>query len=349
MQIGSLPIGNRLFHPPLLDVYKYIRENTTEMTPKGTAALGLVLALMGILPMVIIMKKYFYGSNKSGPYFEGWYFKCQAGDGRAFAVIPAFHIRQNGERSASIQVITDGQAWYLEYPVIAFDASQGLFCVEIGGNRFSEAGLLLDIEKEGLSLHGRVEFGALQRLGSDIMGPFRWLANMECVHSVISMRHLLQGRLEINDSLLDFNKGIGYIEADRGSSFPTTYLWTQCLWDNCSMMLSIATIPLGKLHFTGCICAIVINGREYRLATYRGVKILNWSSKGASLCQGKYRLEVELLEQKPQPLRAPSDGNMIRTIHESLCARVRYRFWQGKELSFDHTDDSPSFEYAQKP
>ena len=345
MQIGSLPIGNRLFHPPLLDVYKYIRENTTEMTPKGTAALGLVLALMGILPMVIIMKKYFYGSNKSGPYFEGWYFKCQAGDGRAFAVIPAFHIRQNGERSASIQVITDGQAWYLEYPVIAFDASQGLFCVEIGGNRFSEAGLLLDIEKEGLSLHGRVEFGALQRLGSDIMGPFRWLANMECVHSVISMRHLLQGRLEINDSLLDFNKGIGYIEADRGSSFPTTYLWTQCLWDNCSMMLSIATIPLGKLHFTGCICAIVVNGREYRLATYLGAKAAKISREEIIIRQGKTMLTISPHTTGGLALLAPINGNMDRHIREQLSCAVHYRFEKNGKLLLDLAASNAALEY----
>lgn len=94
------------------------------------------------------------------------------------------------------------------------------------------------------------------------------------------------------------------------------------------MMLSIAAIPLGKLHFTGCICAIILNGMEYRLSTYRGVRILKWSSRGASLCQGKYRLEVELLQQKSQPLRAPSKDNMSRTICESLCARVRYRFWR---------------------
>lgn len=294
------------------------------------------------------MKKYFHGSNKSGTYFEGWYFKCQTQDGQTLALIPAFHISENGEQSASIQVVTDKQAWYLDYPASAFTASRDSLHIVIGENRFSEAGLHLNVKQEGLSLHGKVEFEPLQTLRSDVMGPFRWLANMECVHSVISMRYVLQGRLKINDSVLDFNKGIGYIEADRGRSFPTTYLWTQCLWDNCSLMLSVAAIPLGKLHFTGCICAIVLDGKEYRLATYRGVRILNWSSKGASLCQGKYRLEVDLLEQKAQPLRAPSKGNMSRTIHESLCARVRYRFWQGNELLFDHTDNSASFEYASK-
>lgn len=298
--------------------------------------------------MVIIMKKYFHGSNKSGPYFEGWYFKCQTRDGRSLALIPAFHISENGEQSVSIQVVTDKRAWYLDYPASAFTASQDSLHIVIGENRFSNTGLHLNVEQEDLTLHGKVEFGPFQILKSDIMGPFQWFANMECAHSVLSMRHTLRGQLEINNDVLDLDGGIGYIEADRGRSFPTTYLWTQCLWDNCSLMLSVATIPLGKLHFTGCICAIVLDGKEYRIATYRGVRTLNWSSKGASLCQGKYRLEVDLLEQKPQPLRAPSDGNMSRTVHESLCTRVRYRFWQGNELLFDHIDDNASFEYASK-
>lgn len=294
------------------------------------------------------MKKYFHGANKSGPYFEGWYFKCQTRDGRSLALIPAFHISENGEQSTSIQVVTDKQAWYLEYPGSVFAASQDSLRVVIGENRFSDAGLHLNVDQEDFSLHGRVEFDLFKTLKSDIMGPFQWFANMECAHSVLSMRHTLRGQLELNGGVLDFNGGIGYIESDRGRSFPTSYLWTQCLWDNCSLILSIATIPLGRLNFTGCICAIILDGQEYRLATYRGIRILNWSSNGASLRQGKYRLEVELLDQKPQPLRAPADGNMSRTIHESLCANARYRFWQGDRLLFDHTDDSASFEYAQK-
>ena len=39
---------------------------------------------------------------------------------------------------------------------------------------------------------------------------------------------------------------------------------------------------------------------------------------------------------------------MERTIHESLCAKVRYRFWHGKELLFQHTDSHASFEYASE-
>ena len=111
-------------------------------------------------------------------------------------------------------------------------------------------------------------------------------------------------------------------------------------------MLSIATIPLGAAGFTGCICAVVHQGREYRLATYRGVRIEEWSGSGAVIHQGRYRLAVEVLEGAGQPLRAPAEGAMVRTIHESLCARLRYRFWEGEKLLFDHVDSQASFEYA---
>lgn len=294
------------------------------------------------------MKKYFYGKNKSGPYFEGWYFKCQTREGHSLALIPAFHIRKDGQKSASIQAITENRAWWLEYPVSRFSASDDLLHIKMDGNCFSEDGLLLNIQQQGLSLHGKVHFGPLGPLKSDIMGPFRWIANMECAHSVISMGHALDGSVEVNGHVLDFNGGTGYIEADRGRSFPRDYLWTQCMWDGCSLMLSIATIPLGRFCFTGCICAIMLDGQEYRLATYRGVEIQKWSARGAVLKQGRYRLEVQLLEQSAQPLRAPSDGDMDRIIHESLCAKVRYRFWRDGALIFDHTAANACYEYAEK-
>lgn len=293
------------------------------------------------------MKRYFYGENKSGPYFEGWYFKCQTREGHALAVIPAIHICEDGQKSASIQVITENGAWWQEYPASSFSASGDALNIRLGENSFSETGMILEIEQEGLSLHGRLSFGAFQCLKSDIMGPFRWLANMECAHSVISMEHTLDGRLELNGNRMDFCGGTGYVEADRGRSFPVEYLWTQCMWKKSSLMLSVATIPLGRIRFTGCICAIILNGREYRIATYRGAVIQNWSPYGATLKQGRYRLEIQLLKQDAQLLHAPSDGNMNRSVQESLCAKVRYRFWRDSVLLLDHTSERAAYEYAK--
>lgn len=292
------------------------------------------------------MKRYFHGESKKGPYFEGWYFKCQTKDGKAIALIPAFHIDSGNRRSASLQVITGSGTWWLDYRAEAFSASQAQLRIQVGSSAFSETGISLKIETPELSLHGRLKFGAFLPLKSDIMGPFRFLSNMECVHGVISMRHSLQGTLSLNGELLDFTGGTGYIETDRGRTFPSAYLWTQCAWPCGSMMLSVAAIPLAGIRLTGCICALIHNGKEYRLATYRRVRIQRWSDGGALIRQGKYRLEVALLEEQPQPLRAPVNGVMGRTIHESLCAKMRCRFWVGDALLFDQTDCTGSFEYS---
>lgn len=292
---------------------------------------------------------FFRSTNRTGPYFEGWYFKHQNPQGQTLALIPAFHIGKEGRRTASLQVISREQAWWLEYPEAQLQVSRQPFQVQLGQSSFGRQGIDLHIQQDNLSLCGSLRYGPFTALRSDIMGPFRFFGGMQCAHGVISMGHSLNGTLELNGEFLNFSNGSGYIETDRGHSFPRKYLWTQCLWDGpkCgSLMLAIATIPLPVGGFTGCICSIFYGDREYRLATYRGVKIEAWSSSGAVIRQGKHRLEVELLNERRQPLRAPVEGRMERTIHESLCAEVCYRFWHGDHLLFQHTDSNASFEHS---
>lgn len=298
------------------------------------------------------MAKFFHGAKRRGPYFEGWYFKCQTKDGRAVALIPAVHMDGAGQQSASLQVITDRRSWWLEYPEEAFRALDAVFQIQLGQNVFSSRGLWLDVERNGLSLHGVLHCGPLTLLRSDIMGPFRFLPRMECAHGVISMGHRLDGSLTLDGETLDFSGGTGYIETDRGRSFPSSYLWTQCAWGepgSNGLMLSIASVPISGKRFTGCICAVIHGGQEYRLATYQGARTERWSGSGAVIRQGKYRLAVELLEGCGHPLQAPVEGEMGRTVHESLRAKVRYHFWAGRDLVFTHTDRYASFEYAGGP
>ena len=293
--------------------------------------------------------QYYHGASRNNSYFEGWYLKYQTKKGDGIALIPAIHIDGTGQRKISLQIITDNASWWLEFPETEFHAAQNRFHVRIGKNIFSQEETRLHVECKGISLHGVLRHGPFTPLGSDIMGPFRFFPGMECAHGVISMGHLLHGTLNLNGEEMDFSDGIGYIETDRGRSFPNRYLWTQCLWrepQRSSLMLSVATIPLPAGRFTGCICAVLHNGREYRLATYRGARIEQWSDAGAVIRQGNHRLSVQLLEQRSHPLRAPVDGVMGRTVHESLRAKARYCFWRGDELLFEHTDDCASFEYA---
>lgn len=294
---------------------------------------------------------FFHATNRPGPYFEGWYLKHQNQQGQSLALIPAFHIDGAGRRSASLQVISNYGAWWLEYPAAQFQASQKQFQVQAGLSRFSRQGADLHIEQNGLSLHGALRYGPFTALRSDIMGPFRLFGGMQCAHGVLSMRHALNGTLHLNGEPIDFSNGTGYIETDRGRSFPRAYLWTQCAWDGPergSLMLALATVPLPAGGFTGCIGAVLWRNKEYRLATYRGAKIEAWSPSGAVIRQGSCRLEIELLKARGSPLRAPEKGSMARTVHESLCAEMRYRFRHGKELLFQHTDPCASFEYSDQ-
>lgn len=221
------------------------------------------------------MEKYYHGAGKRGPYFEGWYLKCQTREGAALALIPACHIDREGRRSASLQVVADGEAWWLAYPDAEFRAFGEMFCVRVGRNLFTRRQMCLDIEGDGLSLHGTMRCGPFTPLRSDIMGPFRFLPAMECAHGVLSMAHPLEGSVTLNGKTLDF------------------------------------------------------------------------SGAGAVIRQGKYRLSAELLKGEGCPLRAPAGGVMGRTVRESLCATVRYRFWAGETLLLDRTDRCAGFEYAE--
>lgn len=280
--------------------------------------------------------------------FRGWYLKHQGQEG-ALAVIPALHTDRSGQCTASIQVITPDQARLFSYPGKSFQTWKDGFQVRVGNNWFSSEGVHLDLADGTFSVQGDLQYGAITPLPWDIMGPFRLVPGLQCRHGVLSMGHRVEGGLFVNGELVDFSGGMGYIEADRGRSFPKTYLWTQCIWNerqNGSLMLAIAHIPMPVGGFTGCICAIEHAGSFYRLATYQGAKIETWSAKGAVIRQGGLRLEAELLEQRPQPLSAPSAGAMSRRVDESLCAMMRYRFWKDEALLFDHTDRQASFEYA---
>ena len=95
------------------------------------------------------MEKYYHGAGKRGPYFEGWYLKCQTREGTALALIPACHIDREGRRSASLQVVGDGKAWWLAYPDAEFRTFGEMFCVRVGRSLFTRRGRCLHIEEDG--------------------------------------------------------------------------------------------------------------------------------------------------------------------------------------------------------
>lgn len=297
--------------------------------------------------------RYFHGEGKRRSYFEGWYFKHQNAE-QTIALIPAYHIEQSGRASASIQIITDGQVWRAVFPADDFRAKKDRFFVRIGSNTFGPSGIDIRLHTSRLQMEGSLRYSPLRAPRASTMGPFSYVPFLQCRHEVLSLSHRVEGRLLVNGTPYEFAPGLGYIEGDRGVSFPETYLWTQCSFSggpygkDCCVMLSIASIPFLGSEFIGCICCVYDGETEYRLATYRGVRILNWNARGAILSQGPYTLEVSLQDAAPQSLFAPNKGSMTRTIHESAACRVAYRFLRGKETILDTVSDRAGFEYAQK-
>lgn len=268
--------------------------------------------------------------------FEGWYFKHQKG-GDMIAFIPG-----RAESGAFVQVISSSGSRQFDVPELTVEGG----VVRAGNCSFSRQGCRIDLP--GIS--GEVAYGDLTPLRSDIMGPFRFFP-MECRHGVISMGHSLSGSLLVDGQRLDLTGGEGYLEKDSGTSFPSSYLWLQCnsFPEPCSLMVSVARIPFCGLHFRGCICALLYGGREYRLATYRGVRIRAFGPEYLCLTQGGLRLEIDItLSHGGHLLRSPVKGRMSGAIRESSNAAVRVRFWEDGRQHFDLSSSHAAYEFVPR-
>ena len=258
-------------------------------------------------------------------FFKGYYFKHQTKNRTI-----AFIVGKSSGCGEFIQVITDDNAYYFK---------------GYGNCIFTKKGAIIDIG----GIQGRIRYEKLTPLRYDIMGPFKpFEPLMECSHTVVSMRHSLRGRVSINGEIIDLNGGVGYIEGDCGRSFPKSYLWLQCNFEsNCSVSLSVADIPFIGWQFRGCICVIHYQGKEYRLATYLGVKILHCDSKQVILRQGKYLLIADISPTCGRRLAAPRNGKMNRAIRECIACPMRIRLYEGGWLVFDKSSCRGSFEFAR--
>ena len=280
---------------------------------------------------------------RAAGYFDGWYFKLQS-ENRTMALIVAWH-KTDGVKSASLQVITDDKVWNVPFSYADFKRNGSELDVTLGNCRFSSAGIHLDVHKQGFDLTGDITFGPWTPLRGNIMGPFAAVPFMQCRHSVWSVDHYATGTITLNGDSYDFSDSRGYIEGDRGYSFPSVYVWTQTLFSGGSLMLSVADIPFGLFHFTGIIGFVYYQGKEYRIATYNGAKLLSAKDGEVTVKCKDMELTARLIRKNAQPLYAPVAGAMDRVIRESASCLAGYRFSIGGKTILDFETDKASFEY----
>lgn len=282
--------------------------------------------------------------------FNGCYFKQQSGE-NAIALIPAYHREKDKIKTASLQIITKDQVFMRNYPYTAMNFQENPLQIQLGEHRFSTSGITLHEQSANFSLTGELKFQQLIPPLHHIMGPFAHIPFMECYHQIWSLKHKVTGSITLNNQTYEFPHGFGYIEGDRGRSFPKRYFWTHSFFQQDhdtttgSLMLAVADIPMGLGDFTGIIGFIFWKGKEYRFGTYLGAKVLERTKNSITISQGSYKFTATLLESKAQSLKAPHSGAMSRLIKESLQCTARYKLYKNDHLLIDVTTNHASVEF----
>lgn len=285
--------------------------------------------------------------TRKKPYFEGWYFKQQGSDG-VLSLIVGKAVGPKQE-NAFLQVLTPQLARYIPYPISDYYADEDGPFIRLGNSYFTQSGILLEHREPGFSLTGELTFGALRPISGDIMGAFAHLPGMECYHGIQSIRHTLHGKVLLNDRCLNFDEGRGYLESDRGHSFPKRYLWLHCndfSFPDCSLTAAVAEMAYGGIQFTGCIIHLYFNNKEYCFATYYGIRIVKNRKNHLIVEQGPYRLELRYHADHFGKLTAPTGGEMGRTVYESVSGTIDLHFYKDDVLVMHTRGRHAGVEYA---
>ncbi len=276
-------------------------------------------------------------------FFEGWYVKLVSADSSArLALIPGVFRGGTAEADEAFVQVLDGvtgESWFEVFPVASFDADARAFDVTVGGNRFGDRGIVLDLPGPGLA--GEVTFGALDPwpvtcAAPGVMGRYAWVPVMECYHGLLSFDHRLEGALTLGGRELDFTGGRGYLEKDWGRSFPSAYVWMQSnhfAAPGVSLSASIATIPWGRSSFRGFIVGLRLPGEGgalHRFATYTGAVTEELRVDDATVtwimrAPDGVRLHLRATRGRGGLLHAPARAAAHRRVEETLDARIEVR------------------------
>ena len=305
----------------------------------------------------------FQGNLRKKNYFEGWYFKQVTKDpARTFSFIPGISLVRNDPHSF-IQVMDGSRSFtdYIRYPLEEFRWERKDLYVKVGSSIFTNRGIILDIESERTIVKGKIDFSNIIRypktiFSPGIMGWYSFVPFMECNHGIVSVNHDLTGEISINNNVMKFDGGKGYIEKDWGVSFPEAWIWVQSnnfIEHDTSFMLSIAKIPWMGKFFIGLISFLYHKKHFYLFSTYNNSR---FSVRGNDkdtleiiLTNRKSRLKVRVIKNSFCDLKAPVAGEMSRRIKESIDSEVHLQLFDRKgNQEYEGTGKSVGLEIIEE-
>ncbi len=302
----------------------------------------------------------FQGTTAKAPYFEGWYVKfTDTEQDFTLALIPGLAKFSTEECFVQYNLFYKGEkhSGKLTFPIERFEVVDEPYSILMPRFVLSEHGMKAHLKDDENDLLVDLNFGDFLRLKQDlyspsIMGPFEYI-KMPCSHDVVSMRHQVTGKVIINGETLKIDNGRGYIEKDRGSTFPSRYVWAQSNQfkenDKSSLFLSVADIDLKAVHFTGTIAVFHDGKKEHRFATYLGSKAkvrVDEDQMGyrVTLKDKSKTLIAEVSLLNGTDLIAPMNEGMDYSIKETVKATIAVTFKQKNEPSLILTSDNGAAE-----
>lgn len=286
----------------------------------------------------------YQGADKKKNYFEGWYFKVvDAQEKSVYAIIPGISMGKDETKShAFIQIINGktNESNYFTYNIGDFAYSKDKFEIRIKNNYFSLDKIKLDINFDGQFINGELGFKDLLPWPNSLFSPgtmgwYTFVPFMECYHGCISFGHIIEGSINVNEQLINFDGGNGYMEKDWGNSFPSSWIWAQCNHfgsSKASIMVSVANIPWLGSHFRGFIVGMWYEDKFYKFATYTGARLSKIMFKDnrvfLKVYDNKYELNIELSRSGESKLYSPINGVMTGKVNESISAKIKVSLWR---------------------
>lgn len=292
----------------------------------------------------------YHGTITSRPYFEGWFFKHSSENGSCAFIPGVFRGNKRENDIAFIQVLFSDpvQSFFVRYPFSSFHSEKDRFEIRIEDNFFSSERVRLDMGSIGLKAefdYGEPVLLERSTFSPTIMGPFSFVPAMQCNHGVLSLRHDVNGFVDCGKRHMEFADANGYIEKDWGEAFPKSWVWMQCEDKRSAFMCSIAHIQYNFIKFTGLICVLLAEGKQYRFASYNKGKIkalrVQDGRVEAEISREDLTLKITAEDNEFGSLKAPTKTGMNRVISESLRASYQISLFE-KDMEIY----SGSFEYG---
>lgn len=313
----------------------------------------------------IIDPNLYHGRNKTKNYFEGWYYKIVDNSKKyAFAFIPGISFsNKNINSHAFIQFLRGDEALfnYIKYDVKDFSVNNDNFNIRISDNNFTLQDMEINIKKSNLNITGNISFKNISSwqdsfLNPGSMGYYNYIPFMECYSQVCAIDMDLHGMLKVNNEVINFNEGKGYIEKNWGSAFPTSWIWIQC---NCfknykaALSCSIGEIPFLHKTFRGFIIGFLFNNKFYKFTTMNKSKVSIKENKGGVELTAqnlKYRLIIKTFTEKNMFIKCfgPKNNDMSPFLEENLMGIIKVQLFDLKnnKIIFEENGECAGIEYG---